>query len=271
MLGLGFTATNKILLARFVGLTGVSYYELAALIASQIFLLALTMAQALYPALAAACVEGGMEALRTLYLQTQRLAVAVILPIAAVVVSLAGPLIAAWLGRPVPEAVWAVQALALGWTVVSLMAGANFGLQAIGHPGWAMLLSLYHLVSNLILALILVPAQGFFGLLIANVLALTSSALLTLALFKLGTGVRLRAWLGTFSPALLLWTLAPALGLAWWGTQLVRPQLWMVVLLGGGYVLLYGSGVAAWLLRHGVESAQLRLWLRRRLALELPS
>ncbi len=261
LIALGYTATNKVLLARWTGVDRVAYYELAVVIATQIFTLALAVAQALYPAYSAAHAGGGMEAVRGLYIRALRLLALLVLPLAGLMIALADPFIRAWFNAPIPEAVSGLQYLAAAWAIAGMASAAAVGMQAIGRPGMAMSFSAYNLVVNFILALLLVPAWGYWGLIAANVAAVSSSAVLTLLFFGRVTGLSRRLWLTAFSPDLLLWTALLAVGLIWVAQRLVQPNLAELFVLGGAYALLYAAGAFVLELLRPDEQA----WLRTRL------
>ncbi|MCX7851488.1 MAG: oligosaccharide flippase family protein [Caldilineales bacterium] len=264
LIALGFTAGNKFILARWVGLTALGYYELVVTIATQIFTLALAMAQALYPAYVGALAEGGPAAMRRLYGHALRLALLVLAPITVVVVALATPFTLAWLGRPVSEVILGLQWLTTGWAFVGLAAMASIGLQALGRPGWAAVFSFYNLTVNLVLAMLWVPVWGYDGLIAANVLAITSSAALTQLVFGRAVGVSPASWLATLSPRLLAWPAMLGGLLAWLGGRWQQPHIPGLLLLGGGFLLVYAVGLWVLGLLRPEETAWLQRQVRRR-------
>jgi|GEM_PF-4956919 len=264
LIALGFTAGNKLILARWVGLTALGYYELAVTIATQLFTLALAMAQALYPAYVSALTEGGTAMVRQLYGHALRLTVLVLAPLTAVIVALARPFVVAWLARPVPEVILGLHWLTVGWAFVGLAAVASVGLQALDRPFWATVFSLYNLLTNLVLAVIWVPVWGYDGLIAANMLAITSSAVLTHLVFGHAVGVSPALWLRVLSPAMLVWLSALAGLWAWFSSRWQHPHVPGLLLLGGGFILVYAGGL--WFLRllRPEETAWLQRRIRRR-------
>ncbi len=261
LIALGYTATNKVLLARWTGVERVAYYELAVVIATQIFTLSLAVAQALYPALAAAHAGGGLSQVRSLYLRALRLLALLIVPLAGLMIALADPFVRAWFGAPIPEAALGLQALAAAWAVAGMASAASVGMQAIGRPGMAMTFSAYNLVVNFFLALLLVPRWGYWGLIAANGVAVSSSAALTLLIFGRVVGLSRRLWLTAFSPDLLLWTGLLAAGLVGIAQHWGKPALAELMALGVAYGLLYAAGAFILELIQPGEQA----WLRPRL------
>ncbi len=272
LVSLAFTASNKIILAHWVGLGSVAYYELASVVALQLFAIALAAAQALYPAYATAHIQGGWLAVQRLYRGALRMFTLTIAPLGAVIIALAAPLVAAWLGRPQAEPIQAMRWLVAGWMVVSLAASASVGLQAIGRPGLAALFSIYNAGVNLALALIFVPRWGFQGLLFANVFSITSSALLTLIAFRHLSGLSAREWLRGLSPGVLFWVGALALGVGWLAAWLARPSLFHIGALAALYAGGYVAGLVGLRLLRPEENAWLRQMLNRKtLRFELSS
>ncbi len=261
LIALGFTAGNKLILARWVGLTALGYYELAVTIATQLFTLALAMAQALYPAYVSALAEGGMAMVRQLYGHALRLAMLVLAPLTAVIVALARPFVLAWLGQPVTAVITGLHWLSIGWAFVGLAAVASVGLQALDRPFWATVFSLYNLLINLLLAIMWVPVWGYHGLIAANMVAITSSAALTQLVFGHAVGVSPAFWLRALSPAMLVW-LSTLVGLwTWFGSRWQHPHVPGLFLLGGAFLLIYTGGL--WLLR--LLRPEEAAWLQRRI------
>lgn len=268
LIALAFTATNKIALARWSGLTSVAYYELAAVVAGQLFILALAITQALYPAFAAAHSEGGLEAVRHLFTRALRLTSLVVVPLGAAIIALAGPFISAWFGEPLAQPVMGLRWLTLAWTIVSLAASASVALQATGRPALAWLLAVYNMLVNLALVLLLVPRWGFSGIIAANSLAVSSSGVLTLWVFGRVSNLKSMAIVAALSPAVIAWILALALGLAWLGARLHQPTLYQLAVLGSLYGLCYAAGLMTLGLLRPEESAWLRQHLRLRSSLQ---
>jgi O-antigen/teichoic acid export membrane protein len=264
LIALGFTAGNKLILARWVGLTALGYYELAVTIATQLFTLALAMGQALYPAYVSALTEGGTAMVRQLYGHALRLTLLVLAPLAAVIVALARPFVVAWLAQPVPEVILGLHWLTVGWAFVGLAAVASVGLQALGRPFWTTVFSLYNLLTNLLLAVLWVPVWGYGGLIAANLLAITSSAALTQLVFAYAVGSSPLLWIRMLSPGVLIWLSALAGLWAWFGSRWPHPHVPGLLLLGGGFLLVYAGGL--WFLRllRPEETAWLQRRVRRR-------
>lgn len=260
LVALGFVATNKLALARGVGIDSVAYFELATLVALQIFALAMAGSRALYPALAAAQARGGLKALAALYARAVRLMVMALLPLVALLIVLARPLVEAWLGSAPNELVLGMQWLLGAWTIAAIASIASAGLLALGRAGWAAAFPAYNALANLVLVLLLLPVLGYWGVIAANVVAVTTSALLTLAFFARLLGMKSGALLAALSPGILLWVAGLALGFVWLVGQVTRPGWLELVLLGCLYLVVYLLGLLALGLLRPDESA----WLKQR-------
>ncbi len=245
--GLAFTAANKIILARLVSLESVAWFEFGAVMAMQLFNLAAAAANAYYPALAAAQTVGGWPQVRRFFLQALRLLGLSILPLAVLMTTLARPFVAAWFGPLLGPPLQALHWLIPAWALAGLATAAAAGFQATGGPGQALLFAFYNLLLTLLLGLLLAPIWGFAGVLAANVLAVGSSALLTLWFFARRCAARsddLRQAL----PARLLGWLAALAAVWWWaGGQIAAP--WWPGLIGLAALFAGVFMAGLWILR----------------------
>ena len=128
-----------------------------------------------------------------------------------------------------------------------------------------MAFSAYNLAANLAVALLLVPIWGYWGLIAANVAAVTSSAGLTLLVFGRSLGLNMRSWFASLSLDLLLLVVVLAGVLAWLGLKVSQPSLLILVALGGVYVLVYCACALLLELSQPADQA----WLRKRLQARL--
>lgn len=256
VIALAFTAMNKVALARWLGLSALAYYELANVIALQLFAFALASARALYPALATALVVGGLSDARKLFRQSLRLQVMVISPVVAVMIVLARPGMVLWLGQDLAEPGRILQWLMLAWGVAAVASLASVGFLALARPHWPTFFSALNLLVNGLLLLLLIPRWHLEGVVAANVVAVGGSSLLTLWLFLRLLEEDMRA-VGAAIMPLLLWALGLGMVVGFWG-QRHPPQTWSVlVMFAGSYGLLYGGG----LLGLGLLRPEERTWL----------
>jgi len=262
LVALVFTATNKIILARWVGLDGVATYEVASIIAIQLFTLAMAMSRALYPALVVAQTQHGLEALRCLFSRALHVLVLFTVPAGAMIIALAIPFVSAWLGATTLQPARGLQWLVGAWSIAALATAASVGLLAIGRPGWATAFSTYNAVLNLLLVLLCTPFWGFWGVIAANVIAVSSSAVLTLWLFARLIQMDRRSLMLALSPRIWVWAIVLAVGLAWFGTRLMPRNLIEIGIWAGAYLLVYGLGLLGLKLLWPEERAWLRQFFR---------
>lgn len=256
VIALAFTALNKMALAHWLGLNALAYYELANVIAMQLFTLALASARALYPALATAQTMGGLSQARTLFRRWLRLQVMIITPAVIGVIVLAKPGTALWLGQNVSEPGLILPWLIAGWGVAAVASLASVGFLALGRPRWPTFFSALNLVLNGLLILLLTPVWGLWGVVVANFVAVSSSSLLTLGLFVRLLAEDVRKVGRTILP-LGFWAVGVGVVVGMWAHR-VPPHTWLALgFCGGGYALLYGGGLVGL----GLLQAEERAWL----------
>lgn len=257
LIALAFTATNKVALARWVGLESLAYYELATVIALQMFALALAWARAAYPALATAQVEGGMAEVRRLYLRALRLLVMGMAPVMVGMITLSLPFMTVWLGE---GDVWiagrTLQALAAAWGIAAMASVASVGFLALRRPGWPTFFSALNLALNGLLILLLTPRWGLGGVVAANAAAVGGTSLLTLGVYAHLIGAKGKDMWSSAAPP-LAWAGMAGMLLAgierwWWGVSLGK-----LLALAAIFVVLYAGG----LLVLGILQPRERAWL----------
>ncbi len=263
VIALIFSAGNRVILARWVGFEALAYFELAMVIAVQIFTFALMASRALYPALSVAMAQGGVEAVRHLYRRVLRIFVLILAPAALLVIVLAESLVPVWLGSASEATATALQWLVAAWVIAALATAASVGFLVLGKPGLTTTFSTYNALAALLLGILMAPALGLSGVVLANVLAVSTSALLTLAYFGHTIQLDWRAHLSALAPAAALWALV--LSILMLALQSLLAKTGLIWLLGFalGYVVLYVLGLFIFGLLNSEEYA----WLRRRSAL----
>lgn len=259
LLGLAFSATSKIALARWVNVEAVATYELATVIALQMFALAQALARAIYPALAAAQAAGDLPAVREIYVPALRLQALIMMPVVALLVALAGPFMRLWLGGADAAASQAVQLLGLGWGVASLASVPSFGFWALGRTSWPTRFSAVTFLLNLMLMVWALPRWQLSGVIIANSVAVALSSTLTLWLYHRLLRTHFPVWpiVGWAGVAgLLVWLFSSLWPLITW-------QIFLSAAVGFGLVYAGGLLVLAYYLprRMGWLLAAWRQWL----------
>ena len=262
LVALTYTFTNKLILAKSVSLQSVAYYEFASSIATYLFIVALALASALYPAFAAAQMDTDSGGVSHLYDRALRWFVMLFVPIGVALAALSAPLVSALADNAPPETAMSLRWLALGWTVVSVAAVASVGLQATGRPQRALACSMLNAALNLILAVVLTSRVGYPGVIAANVIAISVSATLTLLLFARASHLPLRQMVNALSLQIWGWAACLGLGFAWVAARTPQPTVASVAVLGVLFLAVYVLGLIAFRLLRSDE----RAWLRQHFA-----
>ena len=233
---------NKTLLSRLLSLEFVTYYEIANRLVSPLISLFQALAQALYPAASELGATHRREVMAALHRRSVRYLAFVAWPIYSLVILLAEPLITLWIGPGYTPSATALQLLAAAWLVSALATPAALIVQGIGMPHLAMLTSVVTGTVSVIGSLALVTIVGFYGLIGANALGVASGAILMLWLFHRAVAIPQSEVLRPIFTRALLWVIILALST----TVLLQfyrpPNLWVLILIGLGYLILYGVG-----------------------------
>jgi O-antigen/teichoic acid export membrane protein len=235
---------NKILLSRFLSLEFVTYYEIANRLLSPLISLFQALAKALYPAASELGATHRHEVMAALHRRSVRYLAFVAWPIYSLVILLAEPLITLWIGPGYTASATALQLLAAAWLVSALATPAALIVQGIGMPHLAMLTSVVTGTVSVIGSLALVTIVGFYGLIGVNALGVAGGAILMLWLFHRVVAIPQSEVFRPIFTRALPWIIIPTLSTVVL-LRFYRPlNLWMLILIGLGYLALYG--VCAW-------------------------
>jgi len=233
---------NKTLLSRFLSLEFVTYYEIANRLLSPLISLFQALAQALYPAASELGATHRREVMGALHRYSVRYMAFAAWPIYSLVILLAGPLLTLWIGPGYTVSATALQLLAAAWLVSALATPAYVIAQGIGKPRLSTFASITTGVGSAIGSLALVTVIGFYGLIAANALAVAGGAILMLYLFRRAVVVRGSEVLHAIFTRALLWSSILTLGTVLLLHFYQPLSLWVLVLIGFGYLILYGVG-----------------------------
>lgn len=233
---------NKTLLSRFLSLEFVTYYEVANRLLSPLISLFQALARALYPAASELGATHRREAMVALHQRAVRYLAFVAWPIYSLVILLAGPLITLWIGPGYAASATALQLLAAAWLLSALATPASFIVQGMGMPRLATLCSVVTGAVSVVGSLSLVTVSGFYGLIGANALGVAGGSLLMLWLFQRVVAIPHSEVLRPIFTRALLWGSILAVGTAVLLRFYQPLNLWTLVLIGCGYLILYGAG-----------------------------
>jgi len=242
LVGLLMEPLNKTLLSRFLSLEFVTYYEIANRLLSPLISLFQALAQALYPAASELGATQRREVMANLHWHAVRYMTFAAWPIYGLVILLAEPLITLWIGPGYTASATALQLLAAAWLVSALATPAYFIAQGIGKPHLSTFASVTTGAGSAIGSLALVTVIGFYGLIAANALAVAGGAILMLYIFRRAVAVPGSEVLHAILTRALSWSSILTLGTALLLHFYQPPNLWVLVLIGFGYLILYGVG-----------------------------
>lgn len=161
------TQMVKILLARFLGVSDVSFYSLADNVIGKLKEFPLMVASAVMPAASELGTRTEREALRILYFRTMKYQALVLLPIAGGTLLLSRSFMALWMGQGFEKAAVIMQILMAGTIFTVLTSPGASVLNGIGKPQYAMRSAMIAIPVNLILSVWLVTKAGYCGIPIA--------------------------------------------------------------------------------------------------------
>lgn len=268
--GLAYVPWSKLVLAHSAQVMLVGYYEVIATFATQVFLLAWTLAMAAYPALAYAWRSEKSASVAHLYGRALRWGAVVVLPVGIGLFVLADPLLLAWLGEKVQFVTRALQIVTVGWLISALTAPAAVTLQAVGRPDLVLLGVVVNGSVSATLSVLWVPQFGLEGVALANMISAVLSSLLLLWLCQRTLNLRgeTTRQVVRFARPLLASFFVP---LAWLisGTFLLQQFsggiLWATGIVAAGYVGLYVICTLAW----GPLEIEEQEWLRQHMPMNL--
>ena len=164
--------TDKILIAYFLNVSYVGFYQLGSSITSKMRGLPLLLISALLPAASEMNAFNEREKLHELYLRGTKYLSAVSIPLVFFVIISAHLIMLAWIGKGYEKSAWIIQLLGIGY-LVNILAGVGVTIaSAMGKPEFQMKAAIITATSNLILSIILIIKFGFIGVAIATSISL---------------------------------------------------------------------------------------------------
>lgn len=164
------TKTDEIVVGAFLPMSSVTPYNLARrlstlpqMVTEQFLTLLLPLASKLHA-------ENDQAHLRSLYIISTRLTLAIFLPVGVSLVFLAGPFLTVWVGQAFADYAHLVLILSLASMIDTSTWPAGSVLQGMGLPRFSGAMSIISGVSNLLLSLVLVQKIGLTGVALGTLL-----------------------------------------------------------------------------------------------------
>jgi len=168
---------DKFILAYFLNLGFVTYYSIAAQLASKIKELSLLLISAIFPAASELDAMNDKETLYKLYFRSMKYVILIGLPMSVVAVLLAKPFIILWLGKGYEKSVLTLQILIVSYFFNMITGPGFFILNGLGKPQYGMRSSILATLLKLTLSILLVIKIGYFGVVIGTAVSMIIAAI----------------------------------------------------------------------------------------------
>lgn len=163
---------DRLLVAYFLNLSSVGFYQLGSNLALHMRQLPLLLVSAVLPAASDMDAKGEYAKLKELYRRGSKYLVLVSFPLVFFTIVSAQLIMLIWIGSGYERSAWVLQVLAAGY-LVNLLAGAGVPIgAAIGKPEFQMGAAIVSAVSNILLSVVLIYSFGFLGAALAVTVSL---------------------------------------------------------------------------------------------------
>ena len=154
---------DKLLLAYLLDVQLVTYYNVASQLAAKLRDMPLLLLSAVFPAASELGARTDSERLEKLYFRSMRYVVLAGLPVFAAGLIFSGTFVRLWLGGGYERTVYTFQVFILAY-FLNVMSGPGFTiLNGIGMPKYGMFSSMLAAGLNLVLSVVLVLTEGYYG------------------------------------------------------------------------------------------------------------
>jgi O-antigen/teichoic acid export membrane protein len=171
------TKTDEIVIGAFMPIANVTPYSIARRLSEMPQLLSEQFMKVIMPLASQLDAENDRGRLRTLYLTSSRLTLAIFMPLAVGVMILAQPFLTAWVGAPYGQYAYLVVILTLASFMTTSQWPAGAILQGIGRHRRLALITLGAALANLGLSLALVRPLGLAGVALGTLIPATIESL----------------------------------------------------------------------------------------------
>ena len=199
------TKTDEIVIGAFMPIANVTPYSIARRLSEMPQLLSEQFMKVIMPLASQLDAQNDRGRLRTLYLTSSRLTIAIFMPLAVGVMILAQPFLKAWVGAPYDQYAYLVVILTLASFMATSQWPAGAILQGIGKHRMLALITLGAAFANLGLSLALVRPLGLAGVALGTLIPATIESMCFVLPYAMRVnGIRFRIVLTEiYLPALL--------------------------------------------------------------------
>ena len=162
--------TDEIVIGTFLPVSSVTPYNLARKLSAFPQMLTEQFLTVLLPLASKLHAENELSRLRTVYIISTRLTLAVFLPVGTSLIFLAAPFLRVWVGEEFAQYSHLVLILSLAIMIDTTTWPAGLVLQGMGLPRFSGVMSIFAGLSNLILSLLLVRTLGLTGVAVGTLI-----------------------------------------------------------------------------------------------------
>ncbi len=232
------TKTDEIVSGAFLPIANVTPYSIARRLSEMPQMLSEQFMKVIMPLASQLDAQNDRVRLRTLYLTSSRLTLAIFLPLAVGVMILAQPFLKAWVGAPYDQYAYLVVILTLASFMTTSQWPAGAILQGMGRHRLLALMTLGSALANLGLSLLLVRPLGLAGVALGTLIPTTiESVCFVLPYVMRVNGISIRTVLTEiYLPALL--PVAPTVIVLYGLREIAQPVSLIAIAATGGLGLL---------------------------------
>jgi O-antigen/teichoic acid export membrane protein len=157
---------DRVLLSHFVGLSAVSYYEVANRIASHAKGVISSIFSPMVPAASTLHAVENREKIAGLYRRSFKYMALISIPCSLLIIALAHPFFHTWMGPGYGVSAYSLQLLMASYVLNLLTGPGGFILNGINKPEIGMMSSVVAGITNFVLCIILVQVIGYYGVII---------------------------------------------------------------------------------------------------------
>jgi len=175
--------TNRLLIAIFVQVSGVTYYEIANKLARAVRALPLNFIMALLPAVSALDAAGQSDSLNGIYVRASRYVNCATVAGIGLLIAAASPIVRLWMGRDYPGVPTIIAVVGIAYIAINLTVVGTTVLRAIGMPRYESYYMLCWAAVSVGVMAALAPRYGMAGILVGILSGAVSSSAFFLWLF----------------------------------------------------------------------------------------
>jgi O-antigen/teichoic acid export membrane protein len=233
---------DKLIIAGFVNLDTVAFYQLGNRLASLNRIIPFQLLSAVMPAATGVIIKSDPGAVEDLYRNTSRYLMLMTMSITGFVSAAAGHIVTVWLGKPYPEAAYVTIALSVSFAINNLTGAGTTIVRGAGLPRYETYYAWVSTALNIVITIGLAKPFGIVGILAGTIIGNIIGSIYFLALFHRVFKFPWFRTMGTW-----LWKLVAATCIACgsvWLAELIYPvggavNRWLELSLVGASGLLY--------------------------------